>query len=176
MTLTEFASIRESRACGACGRIGVETQFNPNNGGLLVRCPHCGSKQPWGSVLFLKQRNKPSTRPPLPHGETLDAIWARFGNRCVLCSAPRSFLERVGIGLQVHHVLPYAEAGHRGPVVPICSQCHEMANWRQRCYWFMRREVMKSVDGTCEERDAMTDSLTDDPVLVTQSLAKRAKR
>ena len=63
-------------------------------------------------------------RSPLPHGETLNSIWAKFGDRCVLCSAPKSFLVAVGIGRQVHHVVPYAEEGHRGPLVPICSHCH----------------------------------------------------
>lgn len=93
MTLSEFADQRTTRACDACGFIGVETELNPNNNGLLVYCPHCGSKRPWGSLLYLKQneRKRPS-RPPLPDGETLDSIWAKYGDRCVICSAPKAVL------------------------------------------------------------------------------------
>ena len=89
MTESEFVKLRPHRPCGQCGRTGVRTQLNPNNNGLLVHCPYCGSKRPWGSLLYLKQREgKRAPRPPLPHGETLNSIWAKFGDRCVLCSAP----------------------------------------------------------------------------------------
>jgi hypothetical protein len=140
MTLHEFDDIRAIRPCAHCGTVGVGTQLNPNNNGLLVVCPSCGSKRPWGSLLYLKQneRRRPS-RPLLPDGETLDSIWAKYGGRCVMCSAPKAFLERIGIGRQVHHVAPYAEEQHRGPLVPICTHCHSVANERQRIYWFMRR-------------------------------------
>jgi hypothetical protein len=132
--------------------MGLATELNPNNNGLLVCCPHCGSKRPWGSLLYLKQRDgKRSSRPPLPDGETLDSIWARFDDRCVMCSAPKSFLAKVGIGRQVHHVLPYAEEGHRGPLVPICTHCHEIASARQRVYWAMRRIVGTSDDDRGEQ-------------------------
>jgi hypothetical protein len=153
MTLTEFASIRESRACKGCGCIGVVTELNPNNNGLLVRCPHCGSNRPWGALLYLKQStSQQATRPPLPNGETLDSIWEKFGNRCVLCSAPKSFLKQIGIGRQVHHVAPYAEEGHRGPLVPICTHCHEVASARQRIYWFLQRVVLKPL-ATNDDRE-----------------------
>jgi 5-methylcytosine-specific restriction endonuclease McrA len=152
MTLPEFASIRETRACDHCGKFGVITERNPNNNGLLVRCPQCGSKRPWGSLLYLKQRStKRAARPPLPDGETLDSIWEKFGNRCVLCSAPKLFLQQVGIGRTVHHVVPFAENGHRGPLIPICSHCHEIANARQRVYWFLRRVVLPSASMVNEE-------------------------
>src|SRR4051794_17645139 len=105
MTLAEFAGVRDVKPCSACGLVGVVTELNPNNNGLLVRCPHCGSNRPWGALLYLKQSlSKRASRPPLPEGQTLDSVWERFGNRCVLCSAPKSFLEELGIGRQVHHV------------------------------------------------------------------------
>jgi len=112
-----------------------------------VRCSHFGSKRPWGSVLYLKQNErKPAARPSLPDGETLDSIWEAFGNRCVLCSAPKSFLTALGVGRQVHHVIPYAEDGHRGPLIPVCTHCHEVANARQRVYWFLQRVLLKPND------------------------------
>lgn len=116
MTISQFEQARTSDPCRDCGETGLKTELNPNNNGLLVRCPHCGSNRPWGSLLYLKQneRKRPA-RPPLPNGETLDSIWRKFDDRCVMCSAPKDFLIRLGIGRQVHHVNPYAQAGHQGP-------------------------------------------------------------
>ncbi len=147
MTLAQFGVERTNRPCSQCGYIGAVTEHNPNNNGLLVCCPSCGSKRPWGSLLYLKQneRKRPA-RPPLPEGETLDSIWEKFGNRCVLCSAPKHALATFGIGRQVHHVAPYAQEGHRGPLVPICTHCHAVATERQRIYWFFHRRVLKDDD------------------------------
>src|SRR5687768_13832885 len=139
MTPTEFEGIRQSRPCRQCGQCATVTELNPINNGLLVRCGRCGSNRPWGLILYLKQSSRTRTRPALPSGETLDSIWAKFSDRCVVCSAPKAFLVRVGIGRQVHHVAPFAEEGHRGPLVPICTQCHSVATERQRLYWFFRR-------------------------------------
>jgi hypothetical protein len=162
MTLVEFDARRNDQPCNSCGHSGLTTQHNPNNNGLLVVCPHCGSKRPWGSLLYLKQNEgKRQTRPPLPNGETPDSIWEKFDNRCVVCSAPKSFLLKVGIGRQVHHVAPYAEEGHRGPLVPICTQCHSFATERQRLYWFFRRVVMKLSNGT--DVDTYDDNEDVDP-------------
>src|SRR5687768_2333630 len=109
MTVTEFAEERSVRPCKDCGQTPLETTLNPNNNGLLVTCPHCGSKRPWGTLLYLKQNpRKRASRPPLPDGKTLDSIWREYGDRCVLCSAPKHFLIKLGIGRQVHHVAPYA--------------------------------------------------------------------
>jgi hypothetical protein len=153
MTASEFAVHRENRPCGSCGVVGVVTQLNPNNNGLLVLCPNCGSKRPWGSLLFLKQNaGKRLPRAPLPDGQTLDSVWEQYGDRCVFCSAPKSFLLGVGIGRHVHHVAPFAEEGHRGPVVPICAHCHEVANARQRIYWFLQRVVLKPAESGSGDR------------------------
>jgi hypothetical protein len=142
MTLSEFVLQASSRPCGGCGATAVTTEHNPNNNGLLVVCSSCGSRRPWGSLLYLKQNeDRRPKRPPLPNGESLDSVWRRFGDRCVLCSAPKTFLNRLGIGRQVHHVAPYAENGHEGPLVPMCAHCHAVANQRQRVYWFFRRVV-----------------------------------
>jgi hypothetical protein len=159
MTLSDFDQQRNRRPCASCGMSGLVTQLNPNNNGLLVCCPHCGSKRPWGSLLYLKQNErKRQARPALPDGETLDSIWEKFGNRCVLCSAPKSFLLTVGIGRQVHHVAPYAEEGHCGPLVPICTPCHSVANERQRLYWFFQRVVMKLSNGDAETYEENDDT------------------
>jgi hypothetical protein len=156
MTITEFNEQRETRPCTTCGRCGMATDLNPNNNGLLVRCPHCGSKRPWGSHLYLKQNGgKRSSRPPLPDGETLGSVWAKFGDRCLVCSRTKALLIRLGVGRQVHHVAPYAEEGHRGPVVPICSQCHPMVTDRQRMCAFYQRVMANAVP---EEAPAMEEA------------------
>ena len=143
MTVAEFQIERKNRPCRECGQNSVETELNPNNNGLLVHCQHCGSKTPWGKLLFLKQKEKRSARAPLPRGETLDSIWEKFGNHCVMCGAPKDALMKLGIGRQVHHVVPYTQAGHQGPLVPICTHCHPMVTDRQRIYWFYQRVVLK---------------------------------
>ena len=61
-----------------------------------------------------------------------------------MCGAPKAALATLGIGRQVHHVIPYAAEGHKGPLVPICTHCHPVVTERQRVYWFYRRVVMKA--------------------------------
>jgi hypothetical protein len=80
---------------------------------------------------------------------------------------PKAFLLKVGIGRQAHDVAPYAEEGHRGPVVPICTHCHPVANERQRPYWFFRRVVLKS---------AVDDSGADDLLLEVKTEAVQTPR
>jgi hypothetical protein len=127
----------------------VILEDNPNNGATQVVCSSSAcrlARRPWGIVVNIKKTTR-KTRKPLPDGETLDSIWERFENRCVFCSAPKSFLIAAGIGRHVHHVAPYAEEGHRGPLVPLCTNCHAIANGLQRMYWFVQRVVMKSPEG-----------------------------
>jgi hypothetical protein len=38
MTLSEFNTDRSTRPCIRCGCVGLDTQLNPNNNGLLVIC------------------------------------------------------------------------------------------------------------------------------------------
>jgi len=162
MTVSEFGQLREVRPCGGCGRTSLETELNPNNNGLLVVCSHCGSKRPWGKLLYLKQSDGSRRRPPLPEGATLDSIWQKYDNRCLMCGAPKSALVELGIGRQVHHVIPYALEGHKGPLIPICTHCHPLVTERQRVYWFYQRVVLKlrsnnSVDGEKERREVTAD-------------------
>jgi len=166
MTLSDFTRERELRPCGHCGNIGVTTEHNPNNNGLLVCCTSCGSKRPWGSLMYLKQNEgKRKTRPPLPEGQTLNSVWEKFANCCVICGAPKDFLIRLGIGRQVHHVVPYAMEGHKGPLVSICTHCHSMATDRQRVYWFFQRVFEPGVGSQDEEAEIAPDMALPPPVL-----------
>ncbi len=143
MTLSQFPEQRNVRACQHCGNSGATTELNANNNGLLVRCSHCGSNRPWGSLLYLKQNeHRRPRRPSLPNGQSLDSIWEKFDNRCFVCSAPKAVLAKLGIGRQVHHVAPYSQEGHRGPLVPICTHCHPVVTDRQRIFWFIQRLVL----------------------------------
>ena len=118
------------------------------------------------SVTYLKQNEgKRPTQPPLPDGATLDSVWEQYGNLCIVCGAPKNVLARLGIGRQAHHVLRYAQAGHKGPVVPICTLCHPVVTDRQRIYWFYQRVVLK----------AQTDDEagTEDAVMLAEGAARR---
>ena len=154
VTRAEFAEQQKARPCNGCGNIGVVTELNPNNNGLLVRCSACGSNRPWGSLLYLKQNErKRAARPPLPDGETLNSIWDKYDNRCLMCGAPKSALAELGIGRQVHHVIPYAAEGHKGPLIPICTHCHPLVTERQRVYWFYQRVVLKVQGSSGPDRE-----------------------
>jgi hypothetical protein len=156
MTTYEFAAERDLRPCDGCGKTGVVTELNPNNNGLLVVCANCGSKRPWGSLLYLKQNSR-TKRKPLPDGETLDSVWAKWGDICFVCGAPKYVLAMLGIGRQVHHVLPYAKHGHQGPRVPVCTLCHPAVTERQRLYWFMTRLVAKRAEEDDESPTAQPE-------------------
>lgn len=154
MTRAEFDA-RASEPCQACG-CEVALEDNPNNGATQVVCSSgiCRlARRPWGQVVNIKKRAR-KTRKPLPNGETLDSIWAKWGDICFLCGAPKAGLALIGIGRQVHHVLPHAQNGHQGPLVPICTQCHPVVNERQRLYWFMVRLAGKgsAANEAVEER------------------------
>jgi hypothetical protein len=158
LTRADFDA-RANEPCHACGA-SVVLEDNPNNGATQVVCSSAGcrlARRPWGIVVNIRKTTR-KTRKPLPDAETLESTWEKYGNRCVVCSAPKSFLLKVGIGRQVHHVAPYAEEGHQGPLVPICTHCHAVANERQRLYWFFRRVVMKSQENDAETHEENRDS------------------
>ena len=76
---------------------------------------------------------------------------------CIISSASKEVLVTLGVGRQVHHVLPYAQEGHRGPIVPICTHCHPVVTDRQRIYWFYRRVVLQSAAAEDADDLAMPD-------------------
>jgi len=115
-------------------------------------------------LLYLKQNeHKRPKRPPLPEGATLDSIWEQYDNRCVMCGASKSALATLGIGRQVHHVIPYAAEGHKGPLIPICTHCHPVVTERQRIYWFYQRVVLKSQNPV--DHDDKQDSKETEPAV-----------
>jgi hypothetical protein len=167
MTRDEFDA-QKSRPCSFCGN-PVALAHNPNNNSIQVVCTHRGAavakecarwRTPWGGlVIHIKQNNK-TRRKEYPDGESLDEVWERFGNVCVVCSAPKDALMRLGIGRQRQHVLPYAQHGHQGPLVPMCVPCHENATSRQKLFWFWyRRESISCSSTRVSETGLSPDSV-----------------
>lgn len=137
MTVAEFQDQAESLTCQQCQGTSLTSEHNPNNNGQLVVCPTCHSHRPLGHTRYLKKNLNKTSRKPAPID--LEEVWVRFGNVCAICGAPRSALEVLGIGRQAHHVMPYAQHGHQGPLIPLCSPCHETATARQRVFWWWHR-------------------------------------
>lgn len=151
MTRAEFDA-RADEPCQACGCV-VVLEENPNNGATQVVCSvaQCRlARRPWGHIVNIKKSMR-RTRKPLPNGETLDSIWGKWGDICFVCGAPKAALVQLGIGRQVHHVLPHALHGHEGPLVPICTHCHPVVNERQRLYWFITRLASKATESNTSD-------------------------
>jgi hypothetical protein len=139
MTVQEFdATGKYERPCLHCRRLGMARELNEHNQQRVV-CPHCGSKTAWGS--FNLKQNGRTTRRPYPLGESLDEVWARFDDRCVLCSRTKDELAEQRVGRHRQHVAPYAAHEHQGPIVPICARCHTIGTVLQKDAEIMRAFV-----------------------------------
>lgn len=134
LNVAEFEQQADSLRCQQCKRAGLRTdrtEPNPNNGGVQVVCPHCGSRRPLGPVTFLKQNHR-KRRDPIPGEPSVEEIWATWGGRCAVCGLPSDTLRDHGIGRQRHHAWPYAEHGHNGPLLPVCVLCHRVVTALQQ--------------------------------------------
>jgi hypothetical protein len=131
MTRSEFDQMKLVKVCRHCDQLGVATQCCRNNNGLQIVCPNCGSTGPWGGGQFVSQENR-KRRQPYPRCMSLDKVWSEYGDRCVSCGATKASLARLGIGLNRHHVSPYSQNGHRGRLVPVCTDCHQFINLLQK--------------------------------------------
>ena len=139
LTVDEFVAQQPTLACCACGVVG-HLQMVPvtTNGGVRIDCSTCEKQHALGRVLFLKQTTK-KTRKEYPDGESLNEVWERFANVCVVCGAPKEFLDRVGIKRERHHILEYVKHEHAGPLVSMCGPCHTNTTERQKLFWFWYR-------------------------------------
>jgi hypothetical protein len=141
LSLDEFNESKSTFFCCCCGRRGhLVVAPVSTNGGLRVDCPDCGKQHALGRVLFLKQNNR-KIRKEYPFGESLDEVWERFSNVCVVCGAPKDFLDRVGIKRERHHILEYVKHEHTGPLVSMCGPCHTNTTERQKLFWFWHRQT-----------------------------------
>ncbi len=132
MTVEEFDNLTPKAPCERCGGTVVR-QHNPNNNAQQVVCSKCNARIPWRAhgVLNLKQTSKKS-RTDYPMGEDIDAVWERFDDRCLVCGITTAECLERKIGRQRQHVAEYAKEGHKGPIVPICAECHPIATALQR--------------------------------------------
>lgn len=77
-----------ARPCCQCARLGMVRE-RTEHGNEQVVCPHCGCKAPWIKLLYLKQTHT-TRRKPHPLDASLDEVWARFDDRCVVCSRTKT--------------------------------------------------------------------------------------
>lgn len=141
LTVAQFAAQQGTLACAFCQAIGTLTSTHVStNNGLRLDCGACGKTHALGRTLFLLQSGK-AKRKAYPFGKDLDDVWAEFANVCVVCGAPKDFLDREGIRRERHHILAYAAHGHEGPLVPMCGPCHANTTERQKLFWFWYRRA-----------------------------------
>lgn len=111
-------------ACPVCKTVGDYQLFaEPNNSGVGVRCRACSAQHPllaYG-VMWIKDEKK---RPP----NDLAAVLRERGAYCYGCGTPYALLRALGVGMHVHHALPFSDHGDAGPKIPICGVCHYFLN------------------------------------------------
>lgn len=126
MTAEEFDSQRAALACQQCGAIGLEVLHNVNNNGLRPQCPHCGSGQPLRGIMWLSQNSAAKRKVTRPSSDPTPAeVWEVNGNCCAYCGKTKEECEKYGIGITMQHVLPFADGGIDGPLVPFCARCQQ---------------------------------------------------
>lgn len=144
LTLEDFRDLQNTLVCCACGVMGkLVTAHVSTNNSIRVDCSSCGKQHALGWIHWLKQSTK-KTRKEYPFGESLEEVWERFENVCVVCGAPKAFLDRLGIPRHRHHILEYGGErghGHEGPLVPMCGPCHTNTTERQKQFWFWFRRT-----------------------------------
>lgn len=148
MTVQEFTDLAPTLECLQCHRQGLKTDLNVNNNGLLVVCPHCTSKRPLGSLLYLRQDKnaKKVRRQDYPPDQGLFDVWERFGHRCTVCCLTEAQLRLLGLGLSRHHVTDdFKHSGHDCQIVPICTGCKTLVDHRQResLRWYRRLQELR---------------------------------
>lgn len=130
MTRDEFENAKETLTCQHCGHVGLRGKHYPNNDGMRAECPACLSLSPLPNVQFLP---KEELRKPRPRPGDVDDVWTSYGDCCTHCSAGRAFLEHIGIGLTVQHVVPeWKDPDRKSPAVPYCARCHQESSARQQ--------------------------------------------
>jgi hypothetical protein len=159
MLVKEFEAQRTTLRCRHCGAVGrLEARRLPNNN-VQVVCPVCQQWDPLGGPAFLKQ-NGPSTRRPLARpDESLEATWARFGNRCAGCGAHAQHLDQLGLRRERQHAPPIAAVANEAETVllPFCGDCQDAVTANQRRMARLVRSVaeLRTVRPLSErERDA----------------------
>lgn len=132
MTVEEYDQQSPSLVCRMCGHVGLVRVSVANNGGERPGCPSCGHSTPLLGVQFLKKNSAASRRVKRPSGDPSPAdVWEANGNTCAFCGKTREECERFGIGITNQHVVPFAEGGESGPLIPFCARCQQQSTAAQ---------------------------------------------
>jgi hypothetical protein len=115
-------------ACPECGSVGQYTVFDEiNNNGVGLRCDGCGKHHPFVRQRIMWLRGGPKRR-----SNDIVAVIKECGAYCYLCGETFEDLEKIGIGPTVHHTRAFADHGETYKKIPVCTECHELANFMQR--------------------------------------------
>ena len=114
-------TILHDTVCPHCGIVGkIELFDEPANGGMGLHCTSCGAR-PWKELpQWLPQFSRRRSNP-------IRSLLQGAEPRCYLCGMTEQQLKQFGRGLQTHHVVPHVVGGDDGPMIPLCTQCHEVA-------------------------------------------------
>ncbi len=144
-TLARFEELQSQIECKTCGRTALI--YEPPNaprdapGGRIV-CHYCGRFQDWLSL----EKNEQKRQSPK---YDVDAIWAKYGDRCSFCGIHKKDIELFGIGysMTVQHAPPleFSEEGNfQGVKIPCCVWCQQQtASWQKRIKTLVEKLVEK---------------------------------
>lgn len=114
--------------CGECNAVGEYILFNEiNNNGVGIRCTNCGKYHPLVKQKIMWLRGRERRR-----SNDIVAVATECGAYCYGCGSTFEELEKLGVGLSVHHTRAFAENGESYRKIPVCSECHELLNFMQR--------------------------------------------
>lgn len=133
-TLAKFEELKDRLECKTCNRTTLvyEPPNKPRDapGGKII-CDSCGKFQDWMTL----EKNEAKRQSPK---YDVDAIWAKYANRCSFCGIHKKHIELFGIGysMTVQHAPPlefWVEGDFQGVKIPCCSWCQQqMASWQKR--------------------------------------------
>jgi hypothetical protein len=124
-------------ACPVCETIGqFETFRHPTTNHVGLRCTACRLAHPFRLHRIQWLRQNPPRR-----SNDIQAVMDARGHYCWLCSASEEQLIELGIGMHVHHTLPFAYNGDKVEKIPLCAVCHEIARALQRHHGGFRQAV-----------------------------------
>jgi hypothetical protein len=131
ITRANALQILAEKACPACGSIGDFLLFDElNNNGVGIKCNGCGKHHPFVKQNVMWLRGGPKQR----RSQDIVAVAKECGAYCYVCGLTFEELERLGIGLHVHHTRPFTDHGETYKKIPVCVECHEIANLMQRIH------------------------------------------
>jgi hypothetical protein len=137
ITRDNALALLATMACPYCGGVGRFQLFDEiANNGVGIQCLACEKHHP-----FIKQRVMWLRGEKVRRSNDIVAVIKECGAFCYICGITFDDLMAKGIAASVHHTRPFAEHGEQFKKIPVCSVCHELANFMQRTHrrWFDRK-------------------------------------